>query len=66
MFVIISSSRSVSAVKELNVSTGMAIETRFVKAWVSLVDGSGEVYTAWSMSPEDVVPGEIRIGERVG
>jgi hypothetical protein len=45
----ISSSLSVTAVKRMNVSTGMATETRSVRAWVSLATNSGVVYVSCSM-----------------
>jgi hypothetical protein len=48
MCVTISSSRSVSSVKRMKVSTGMATDTRSVRSWVSLDAGSGAVYDAWS------------------
>jgi hypothetical protein len=46
----ISSSRSVIAVKRIRVSTGLATEPRSVRAWMSLIVGSGVVYAAWSMA----------------
>ena len=59
MYTTMSSSRSATAVKTMNVSTGMATETRSVKAWVSPAASLGVKYA----HGEDVVPGAILLGE---
>jgi len=41
-----SSTRSVTAVKRMNASTGMATATRSVRTWVSVAVSSGVVYAA--------------------
>ena len=49
VYTTISSSRSVTAMKRMNVSTGMDTETRSVRVWVSVAASYGLVYVACSM-----------------